>query len=205
MMYYNLFYELIQVAIGRRVSLSRVPSAKDWSRFYALAEKQAVAGVCFCGVQRLPEEQGACLPDSLKMQWLALAAQTQARNELMNRKCVEVQRMLAEEGIKSCILKGQGVAELYEISNEELGIRNDSLGMLRQCGDIDVYVPCGMEKAMAFARKKYGKVEYDYINAHVPMFKEVDVELHWRVGQMTNLFRNRKLRKYSVNRVLPIS
>lgn len=196
MMYYNLFYELIQVAIGRRVSLSRVPSAKDWSRLYALAEKQAVAGVCFCGVQRLPEEQRACLPDSLKMQWLALAAQTQARNELMNRKCVEVQRMLAEEGMKSCILKGQGVAELYEISNEELGIRNDSLGMLRQSGDIDVYVPCGMEKAMAFARKKYGKVEYDYINAHVPMFKEVDVELHWRVGQMTNLFRNRRLQRW---------
>ena len=195
-MYYNLFYELIQVAIGRRVSLSRVPSAKDWSRLYALAEKQAVAGVCFCGVQRLPEEQRACLPDSLKMQWLALSAQTQARNELMNRKCVEVQRMLAEEGINSCILKGQGVAELYEISNEELGIRNDFLGMLRQSGDIDVYVPCGMEKAMAFARKKYGKVEYDYINAHVPMFKEVDVELHWRVGQMTNLFRNRRLQRW---------
>ena len=49
---------------------------------------------------------------------------------------------------------------------------------------------------MAFARKKYGKVEYDYINAHVPMFKEVDVELHWRVGQMTNLFRNRRLQRW---------
>ena len=106
-MYYNLFYELIQVAIGRRVSLSRVPSAKDWSRLYALAEKQAVAGVCFCGVQRLPEEQRACLPDSLKMHWLALSAQTQARNDLMNRKCVEVQRMIVEKGYRSCIIKGQ--------------------------------------------------------------------------------------------------
>ena len=195
-MYYNLFFELIQVAIGRRGSLSRVPSAEEWSMLYALAEKQAVAGVCFRGVQQLPEEQRACLPASLKMRWLALATQIQARNELMNRRCMKVQRMLAEEGFMSAILKGQGVAELYEISNEELGIRNDSLGMLRQSGDIDVYVPCGMEKALGWCRKRYGDVEYDYINAHVPMFKDVEVELHWRVQSMTNLFRNSRLQRW---------
>ena len=38
-MYYNLFYELIQVAIGRRGSLSRVPSAEEWSMLYGLALK----------------------------------------------------------------------------------------------------------------------------------------------------------------------
>ena len=44
--------------------------------------------------------------------------------------------------------------------------------------------------------EKYGDVEYDYINAHVPMFKDVEVELHWRVGSMTNLFKNRKLQRW---------
>lgn len=195
-MYYNLFFELIQVAIGRRGSLSRVPSAEEWSMLYALAEKQAVAGVCFRGVQQLPEEQRACLPASLKMRWLALATQIQARNELLNQRCMEVQRMLAEEGFMSAILKGQGVAELYEISNDELGIRNDSLGMLRQSGDIDVYVPCGMKKALGWCRENYGDVEFDYINAHVPMFKDVEVELHWRVQSMTNLFRNSRLQRW---------
>ena len=68
--------------------------------------------------------------------------------------------------------------------------------MIRQSGDIDVYVPCGMEKAMAYVRKKYGKVEYDYINAHVPMFDDVEVELHWRVQSMTNLFWNRRLQRW---------
>ena len=195
-MYYNLFYELIQVAIGRRVSLSRVPSAKDWSRLYALAEKQAVAGVCFCGVQRLPEEQGACLPDSLKMQWLALAAQTQARNELMNRKCVEVQRMLAEEGIKSCILKGQGVAELYEISNEEFGIRNDSLGMLRQSGDIDVWVKGGFDVVNDFVQKTRPTDDIAYHRFHYDMYADTEVELHHRPTLMRNLFDDRRLQQW---------
>lgn len=47
-MYYNLFYELIQVAIGRRGSLSRVPSAEEWSMLYGLALKQA-GGVLLWG------------------------------------------------------------------------------------------------------------------------------------------------------------
>ena len=190
-----LFFELIQVAIGRRERLSHTPTEMEWRELYALAEKQAVIGICFCGVQRL-QRLGYDIPMDLYMKWLGMAAKIQQRNELMNRRCVEAQRMLTEEGMKSCILKGQGVAELYEISNEELGIRNDSLGMLRQSGDIDVYVPCGMEKVLRWCREKYGDVEYDYINAHVPMFDDVEVELHWRVGAMTNLFRNRRLQRW---------
>ena len=193
----NLFFELIQVAIDRCESLSRVPSADEWSALYGLSVKQAVAGVCFYGMQRLPKEQRACLPELLRMQWLALAAQIQARNELLNRRCLELQRMLEKEGLKSSILKGQGVARLYRIRNEELGVRNDSqLGMYRQSGDIDVWVDGGMESVLRWCRERYGDVEYDYINAHVPMFKDVEVELHWRVGSMTNLFRNRRLQRW---------
>ena len=162
----SLFFELIQVGIDQRALLSRVPSAKDWSVLYGLSVKQAVAGVCFYGVQRLPKEQRACLPESLKMQWLALATQIQARNELMNRRCVELQRMLEDEGMKGSILKGQGVATLY------------NLNMLRQSGDIDVLVDGGMEKVLSWCCERYGDADFDYINAHVPMFKDVEVELH---------------------------
>lgn len=66
-MTYNLFFELIQVAICRRDSLYRVPSASEWSMLYGLSFKQAVAGVCFCGVQQLPKEQLANMPTPLKM------------------------------------------------------------------------------------------------------------------------------------------
>lgn len=196
-MYYNLFFELIQVTIGHRESLSRVPSTAEWNALYGLAVKQAVAGVCFCGVQRLPKEQILEMPVQLKLQWFALATQIKARNELLNHRCVEVQRMLTEEGMRSCILKGQGVAKLYKIRNEELGVRNGvNLGLYRQSGDIDVWVDGGMEKALRWCREKYGDVEYDYINAHVPVFKDVEVELHWRVQSMTNLFRNRRLQRW---------
>lgn len=193
-MYYKLFFELIQVAICHRDSLSRVPSTAEWSMLYGLAVKQAVTGVCFCGVQRMPKEQLEEMPVRLKLQWFALAESVKQRNELMNSRCVEVQRMLTEEGIESCILKGQGVARLYDF-NDNVNL-NDKLGAYRQSGDIDIYVPCGMDKALRWCRKKYGEVEFDYINAHVPVFKDVEVELHWRVQSMTNLFRNRRLQRW---------
>ena len=195
-MYYKLFFELIQVAICHRDSLSRVPSDAEWNALYSLSVKQAVAGVCFCGVQRLPKEQIVEMPVQLKMQWFALAESVKQRNDLMNRRCVEVQRILAKEGMESCIIKGQGVARLYDFNDNDNVNLNDKLGAYRQSGDIDIYVPCGMDKALRWCREKYGDVEYDYINAHVPVFKDVEVELHWRVQSMTNLIRNRRLQRW---------
>ena len=190
-----LFFALIRVSIGRQERLSHTPTEMEWRELYALAEKQALIGVCFTGVQRL-QKLGYDIPMDLYMKWLGMAAKIQQHNELMNRRSVEVQRMLAKEGMRMSILKGQGVARYYKLKDESLELRANSLGMLRQSGDIDVYVPCGMEKALGWCRQRYGDVEFDYINAHVPMFKDVEVELHWRVQSMTNLFRNRRLQRW---------
>ena len=190
-----LFFALIRVSIGRQERLSHTPTEMEWRELYALAEKQALIGVCFTGVQRL-QKLGYDIPMDLYMKWLGMAAKIQQRNELMNRRCVEVQRMLAKEGMRMSILKGQGVARDYKLKDESLELRANSLGMLRQSGDIDVYVDGGMEKVLRWCRGRYGDVEFDYINAHVPMFKDVEVELHWRVGSMTNLFKNRKLQRW---------
>lgn len=176
----NLLYELIRVAIGRRDSLSRVPSAAEWSMLYGLAMKQTVEGVCFCGVQRLPKEQIVEMPVRLKLQWFALATQIKARNELLNHRCVEVQRMLTEEGMKSCILKGQGVAKLYKIRNEELGVRNGvNLGLYRQSGDIDVWVDKVRDDVIDFVMQNAPTREFDQKHIHFHVFEDVDVEMHW--------------------------
>ena len=190
----SLFFELIQVGIDQRALLSRVPTAAEWRALYDLAVKQAVAGACFCGVQRLPKEQLVEMPVQLKLKWFALAESVKQRNELLNRRCVELQRMLAKEGMESCILKGQGVARLYDFNVND----NGNLGAYRQSGDIDVWVDGGMEKVLKWCCEKYGEVDFDYINVHVPVFKDVEVELHWRVQSMANLFRNSRLQQWLV-------
>lgn len=123
----KIFFELIRVSIGCQNSLSRVPMVSEWQDVYQMVEKQSLVGICFNGVRQLPREQLANMPTVLKMQWLAFSIQIQQRNEVIDQRCAELQRKLDEAGFESCVLKGQGVAELY-----------GSLAHFRQSGDIDV-------------------------------------------------------------------
>lgn len=79
----SLFFELIRVAIGRQERLSHAPNEMECRQLYTLAEKQAVIGVCFAGIQRL-QKMGYDIPTDLYMKWLGLTAKIQQRNELMN-------------------------------------------------------------------------------------------------------------------------
>ena len=188
----SLFFELIQVAIGRRGSLSRVPSAEEWHKLYALAVKQAVAGVCFYGVQRLPKEQLVEMPVRLKLQWFALATQIKARNELLNHRCVEVQRMLTEEGMKSCILKGQGVARLYDFN---VNVK-DKLGAYRQSGDIDVWVDGERDDTIRHLKAHYkcGRAVIHHIDVEV--FDDVPVEVHFIPSYSYSFHRYRGYKRF---------
>jgi len=181
----NLLFEIIRVTIGRRKSLSRIPSSEEWLELYNLSLKHAIAGVIFAGVRKL-QQNGLSIPSDVYWQWLGLATQVQQRNEVMNAHCVDACDKLQQAGFNTCILKGQGIAQLY----------STELCMLRQSGDIDVWVDGGMKTALVWARTNYGDVAFDYINAHVLMFKETEVELHWHVSYLNNLARNRKLQKW---------
>lgn len=181
----HLLFELIRVIVGRQKSLSRIPSSDEWQELYKLSKNHAITGVTFAGVRKL-KQNGISIPSDLYMQWLGLTSQVQQRNEVMNAHCVEACKWLQQAGFKTCILKGQGVAQLY----------GSELSMLRQSGDIDLWVDGGMHRAMTWARNNYGDVAFDYINAHVPMFKETEVELHWRVRSVSNLIQNRRLQKW---------
>ena len=180
----KLFFELIRVAIGTQDDLSHAPTHEEWRMLYALAQRQAIAGICFVGVQRLPKEQKAYLPELLRMQWLALATQIQARNELTNHRCVELQRMLEEAGLRACVLKGQSIALLYNL-NLDLNLNKDDnkdnldLNMYRQSGDIDVWVDGERDDTIRYMKAHYtcGRAVIHHIDVEV--FDDVPVEVHF--------------------------
>lgn len=198
---YGLFFELLQVSIGVRDCLSSVPSADDWAVVYKYACEQTVLGVCFNGVQEISRrhtEQVANMPVELKMRWLALAASIQRRNEEMDARCLELQKRLAACGLASFVLKGQGVAALYDTDGCVGGkASGGGLSALRQSGDIDIYVPGGFRKVMGVARGIGSIGKCSYVHAEWDVFPDTEVELHYRPSSLRNLLSNRRFQKWA--------
>lgn len=189
----QVFYELLQVAIGRRTSLSHTPTAKEWEEMYRMAENQTVLGVCFAGVKRLQENENS-VPVQLFMQWLAVAAKIQQRNEDMDRKTAEVWALLNKAGMDCAVLKGQGMALLYN-----LDLNNDkttNFSLLRQSGDIDVWVKGGFDVVNAFVQKTRPTDDIAYHRFHYNMYADTEVELHHRPTLMRNLFDDKRLQHW---------
>ena len=188
----DLFIEFIKLSIGQQDSLSKVPTGIEWAQLYALAEKQSIIGVCFNGIKHLIDSYPdvvTFLPQDLKMRWVGRVITIQRRNQQLNHKCYELQKQFYSDGFMTSILKGQGNAALYP----------SEISLFRQSGDIDIWVDCGFNKALQYCRERYGNVEFDYINAHLPAFDGIEVELHWRVQAISNLFRNYQLQQWMDN------
>lgn len=182
----NLFFELIQVALGVRVCLSHSPTAEEWRMLYDIAMKQSLVGVCFAGVQRLQQQQTP--PEMLYLTWMGMAAKIQQRNEIMNGYTHKALTYFRAKGFPCQVLKGQGVAKLY-----------GSLSGLRQSGDVDVWLSCGRKLLYEFARKEFGKIEgLNYYHIHCPIIEDTEVEVHVWPSYMTNPFKNRKLHQFSI-------
>ena len=120
-----LFFELLQIAIGNRTGLSQTPTAEEWWNLYTLAQKQAMVGITFRGVEQLPEMQRP--PKPLLMQWYMATEQIKKMNVDLDRKALKVANNFLEDGFPGWVLKGQGVAKLYrveKIENSKLKVEN---------------------------------------------------------------------------------
>ncbi|MCM1372609.1 MAG: nucleotidyltransferase family protein [Bacteroides sp.] len=185
----ELFFELIRVAIGNLSSLSRQPSPKEWTALYDIAKKQSLVGICFAGMQGLcnTDAEDYCgMPEVLYLTWMGMAAKIQQRNEKVNRQCVEVQKMIEKEGFQTFIMKGQGNSALY----------NDNLQMLRQSGDIDIYLEGGFEKVNAFVQKTCPTKEINELEIHYYCLPDTEVEIHYRPFIMRNPIKNARLQRF---------
>ena len=103
----QLFFELIQVAIGTRISLSHMPSADEWGELYDMAKKQSLVGICFAGIQKLvnSEKEDYCgLSEMQYLTWMGMAAKIQQRNDVMNGYTAKTLEYFRSKGFPCTIL-----------------------------------------------------------------------------------------------------
>lgn len=179
---------LIQSSLHPEMTVPLSPSGGDWCAIYEEAKRQALTGIAFYGVQQLRKSHPECsIPNDLRLQWLSQVIQIQKRNESLDAHCQQLQKELSESGIRSSILKGQAMAQLY----------GDALSSLRQPGDIDIFVDCGRERAIEYGHSLGdANPQWDYKHLHLKRLKGIEVEMHYIPEVLLNLCKNKRLQKW---------
>ena len=179
----------LKYCLGKGVDMSGVVAGMDWRQLFAFSSKQAILGFCFEGIERLGKEYPSLLKENpvgedLVMVWMGKAMQVRRKNMKVNVTAGKLYRQLREDGLRCCILKGQGNALMYANPYS------------RNPGDIDVWVKGSRERIAAFAREHYGwKDEMRYHHLETTL-DGVPIELHFLPCTMNNPVYNRRLQKW---------
>jgi hypothetical protein len=183
------FFAFLKYCLGYKGNMSRMIAGMNWHELYSFASKQALLGLCFEGIERLGKEY----PEELKqnpigrellMTWMGKAQQIRRQNMKVNAVASKLFSMLREDGLRCCILKGQGNALMYPNPYS------------RTPGDIDVWVNASREQITEYAKKHFelgDDIRYQHIETSVD---GVPVELHFFPCTMNNPIYHARLQKW---------
>ena len=185
----SAFFTFLRYCLGYKGNISRVVASMDWHELYSFASKQALLGLCFDGIERLgveyPEEL-RCNPigRELLMTWMGKSQQIRRQNRKVNAVAVKLFSMLKKDGLRCCVLKGQGNALMYPNPYS------------RTPGDIDVWIDASRERIMEYASKKF-ELGADIRLQHLETSLDgVPVELHFFPCSMNNPIYHARLQKW---------
>ena len=183
------FFDFLKYCLGNEVDMSGVVARMDWRQLFVFSSKQAILGFCFEGIERLGKEYPSLLKENpigqeLLMAWMGKAQQIHRQNMKVNVTAGKLYRQLREDGLRCCILKGQGNALMYPNPYS------------RNPGDIDVWVNASRERITEYARGHFS-LEDDMRYHHLETKLDgVPIELHFVPGTMNNPGYNRRLQKW---------
>ena len=72
---YQIFFDFLRFCIGAVEEIPESAKDADWNELYRLAQKQALVGILFDGIQKLPPAEVGMSKD-LFLQWMMLLLQT---------------------------------------------------------------------------------------------------------------------------------
>ena len=183
------FFAFLKYCLGSKEDMSGMVAGMNWHELYSFASKQALLGLCFEGIERLGKEY----PEELKqnpigrellMTWMGKAQQIRSQNMKVNAVASKLFSMLREDGMRCCILKGQGNALMYPNPYS------------RTPGDIDVWIDASREEITEYAQKKFELGDEIRLQHLETSLDGVPVELHFFPCSMNNPIYHARLQKW---------
>ena len=185
----SAIFLFLNYCLGKKVDMSMVVAKIDWRQLYTFASRQALLGFCFDGIERLTKEFSEELKQNpmgrdLLMTWMGAAQQIRRQNMKVNAVAGKLYSKFREDGLRCCILKGQGNALMYPNAYS------------RNPGDIDVWINASRERIMEYARNKF-ELGDDISLQHLETSLDgVPVELHFFPCFMNNPIYHARLQKW---------
>ena len=176
------FRNLLLISLGRETAFRKDPTPKDWETMFRMARQQALIGVCYEGICRVPDSQKPS--QGVLDTWRRLAEKIGDIYRLHLQRTQELEGILSRLGLRGCILKGTALSRFYPVPES------------RMCGDIDVWVAGTHKSILAALHKEYETWEVLYQECKVDFFKDVDMEIHFHPGKMYNPFLNARYQRY---------
>ena len=177
----KIFFDFLRFCIGSAKEIPGSLKEVDWKELYAIAKKQALLGVLFHGIQRLPKELAP--EQKLLMRWMVMAEQIRKQNIRLFQDSVKVCKNFENEGFANCILKGQGNALLYPDP------------YMRTPGDIDIYLAGGRKRVMQYINKVCPNQVMRYHHVDFPVMKTA-IEVHFTPSYMFFPIHNSRMQKW---------
>lgn len=177
----KIFFDFLRFCIGSAKEIPGSLKEVDWKELYAIAQKQALLGVLFYGIQRLPKELAP--EQKLLMQWMVMAEQIRKQNIRLFLDSVKVCKNFENKGFANCILKGQGNALLYPDP------------YIRTSGDIDIYLTGGRKRVMQYINKVCPNQVMRYHHVDFPVMKTA-IEVHFTPSYMFFPIHNSRMQKW---------
>ncbi len=141
-----------------------------------------MTGITFAGIERLPQEQRP--PKEILLGWYSNCEAIKKKNAELNKKCAIVSDKFGKEGFRNCILKGQGLAQLYPDPK------------LRTPGDIDIWLEGGVQKVLPYVKKYFPKCKPTYHHVDFPISNDLEIEIHYRPSWAFSPFKNKRMQEY---------
>lgn len=149
-------------------------TAEEWDMVYDLSRRQTVTALVYRGLDYLPD---SFFPsDNLMIKWTAEVDRIERANKRMNKTLAGLCSFMQSHGLQPVLLKGQGVAQMYEQP------------LLREAGDIDLYfpVPGQRDAAERILRETGIDVEHKPDGSTLYLWDGVEVEHHSEMFDINN-------------------
>ena len=159
-----VFFSLLRAGLWEK-DCQPAPEATEWRAVFGLAGEQSVTGLVAAGL----EHMAGSVPKADLHPFLMRVLALEDTNVQMNRFIAELMEQLRAQGIKACLVKGQGIAQCY------------ARPLWRACGDVDLLLDAeNYDKAKAYLTTMASKVEKESPSVkHLAMtIGSWEVELH---------------------------